>query len=322
MKKIKVAQIGLGHDHAVPIFDSILSQPEIFDVLAFAVPPVEEIEFCDKVHIYRNERRIPMMKIDEVLNLPELDGVIIETEERNLTKYAIMAVEKNLHIHMDKPGGTDLDEFEKLINMVKNKNLTFSVGYMYRFNPVVLKSLERIKNGEIGEVYSVEAHMDCEHSSQKRQWLQKFPGGMMFYLGCHLVDLIYQIQGEPLDVIPMNVSTKFDNVTAQDYGMAIFKYKRGISFAKACSNEAGGFLRRQFVICGSKGTIEINPIEKYIQGSKDRKDMVSLFKEVPMEQGWHTEYEFKKTEAYNRYDDMMRHYAELVRGEKENEFTK
>lgn len=125
---------------------------------------------------------------------------------------------------------------------------------MYRFNPLISEAIARAKSGELGEIYSVEAHMDCVHPPEKRQWLDRFPGGMMFYLGCHLIDLIYQIQGEPDEIISMNTSTEYKIDGAEDFGMAVLKYPHGVSFAKTCAAEPGGFMRRQLVICGTKGT--------------------------------------------------------------------
>ncbi len=36
MRKIKIAQIGTGHDHATQNFNSILKQSDIFDVVGYA----------------------------------------------------------------------------------------------------------------------------------------------------------------------------------------------------------------------------------------------------------------------------------------------
>ena len=46
------------------------------------------------------------------------------------------------------------------------------------------------------------------------EWLGSVPGGMMFFLGCHLVDLIMQIQGMPQRVIPMNKATGLNGVVS------------------------------------------------------------------------------------------------------------
>ena len=73
--------------------------------------------------------------------------------------------------------------------------------------------------------------MDCLHTVDKRKWLAELPGGMMYFLGCHLIDLIVRIQGVPETIIPMNTCTGFDDVSCLDFGMAALKYPKGISFA-------------------------------------------------------------------------------------------
>lgn len=216
---------------------------------------------------------------------------------------------------MEKPGGCKLADFETLVDRLKTQNLTFSLGYMYRFNPVIRETIERVKNGEFGKIFSVEAHMDCKHDGKVREWLANFPGGMMFFLGCHLIDLIYRIQGEPEEVIPYNCSTGIDDIHTDDYGMVLFKYKDGLSFAKTSDNEHGGFLRRQLVISGEKGTIEIKPLEYYAPDG-----MYTNFRESRETGDWNKPWTHGKSKPYHRYDAMMRNFAELVRG-KQNPYS-
>ena len=312
MKKIKVAQIGTSENsHGNFIWESMIKQKDIFDVVGYALPENEREKFPERAKAFDGYNELT---VDEILNNPEIEAVAVETEEIYLIKYALMVANAGKHLHIEKPGGVDLADFEKLVEILKSKNLTFSTGYMYRFNPKIQESLTKVKNGELGEIYSVEAHMDCKHTAEVRQWLQNFPGGMMFFLGCHLIDLIYQIQGEPEEIIPFNCSTGYDEVTANDYGMVVFRYKNGVSFAKTCANENGGFLRRQLVICGEKGTIEIKPLEVFTKGSH-----YTVMNEVYSTE-WHKEWDTSKSEAYDRYDGMMRNFAEMVRG-KENTYS-
>ena len=312
MKKIKVARIGTsGDSHGNCIWESMIKQKDIFDIVGYALPESEREKFPDRARAFDGYNELT---VDEILNNPEIEAVVVETEEIYLTKYALMVANAGKHLHMEKPGGVDLADFEKLVEILKSKNLTFSTGYMYRFNPKIQEALAKVKNGELGEIYSVEAHMDCKHPAEVRQWLQNFPGGMMFFLGCHLIDLIYQIQGEPEEIIPFNCSTGYDEVTANDYGMVVLKYKNGISFAKTCANENGGFLRRQLVICGTKGTIEIKPLEVSADGG-----LYTVMNEAYSTE-WYKEWDTSKSEVYDRYDDMMRNFAEMVRG-KENRYS-
>ncbi len=320
MRKMRVVQIGLGHDHATSVFNSLLKQSDIFEVVGFAVPECEKEQYADRIAEYKEGRGLPYYEMDALLSLPELDGAVIETEEQNLTKYAFLAAEKGLHIHMDKPGGYDLSEFERLVARVKEKRLAFSLGYMYRFNPKIKECFEKIDRKELGEVFSVEAQMNVAYSNKKRQWLidQGFPGGQMFFLGCHLIDLIYRLQGEPIEVIPMNCATGYYGIDATDFGMVAYKYPHGISFAKSCSMECGGFRRRQLVICGTKGTFELKPLEAL---TEERDMLYTDMHEIYHKDGGLAPGTYSRSEYFNRFDDMMKHYASVALGEKENEYT-
>lgn len=324
MEKLKVVQIGVCHDHGTSGFNSILRQPEYFEVLGFAVTPEElkeEPELCKQIITeYRDERHVPMYTVEDALHLPDVEAAVVETREQYLNRYALMAAKAGLHIYMDKPGGWDVSEFETLVEEVKERKLAFSIGYMYRFNPKIMEIKERIRRGEIGEVYSIEAHMDCEHNPANRQRLANFPGGMMFFLGCHLIDLIYSIQGEPEEIYPMNCATGFDGVTADDYGMVVYRYKNGISFAKSCAKECGGYMRRQLVVCGSKGTFELKPLEAFEPGT-ERDYLYTEMREVGENKGWQFEGLHTKTNYFNRFDAMLRNFADVAKGRKENPYT-
>ena len=83
------------------------------------------------------------------------------------------------------------------------------------------------------------------------------------YLGCHLIDILYRVQGEPLEVLPMNTSSGFGKGVGADEGFVLYRYPRGISFIRTTAVECGGFMRRRIVFYGEKGTIAVDPIERY-----------------------------------------------------------
>lgn len=312
MKKVKVAQIGISNTgHGIQVWGSLVKQADVFDVVGYVLPENER-ELCPKrVTCFEG---YPELTLEQVLADPEIEAVVIETEERYLVKYALMAAKAGKHVHMEKPGGTELAEFEELISTLQKTGNVFSTGYMYRFNPKIKEAMARIERGELGKIYAVEAHMDCKHPAKLRSWLSGHRGGMMFYLGCHLVDLIYRLQGEPLHVIPLNCATGFEGVASEDYGMAVFQYPNGVSFAKTCAFERGGFQRRQLVICGELGTIEIKPLE-VLDG-----DGVYTVSTEAFADSWREPLVTSRTETFDRYDGMMKNFAEMVRG-KENPYS-
>ncbi|MBQ8610868.1 MAG: Gfo/Idh/MocA family oxidoreductase [Oscillospiraceae bacterium] len=314
MRKIRIAQIGINtNSHGAPVYQSMKRQSDIFEIVGYALPENERERLAWQLPMLGDE--YPELTLDEILNDPTIEAVTVETDEVLLSKYALMAAKAGKHIHMEKPGGVSLQAFEELIAAVKESGKVFHTGYMYRYNPFVQDLFTRVKAGELGRILSVEAQMNCSHPVAVRQWLQDFPGGMMFFLGCHLVDLILQLKGTPDNVIPLNRCTGMDGVTAQDFGMAVFEYPDGISFAKTSACEKGGFLRRQLVVTGTEGTIEINPLE-VAAGGKQYTDQIECF-----DSNWHIPGKISRSEVYDRYDSMMASFAAMVRGEKENPWT-
>lgn len=301
MRKIKIAQIGIGHDHAEGIFDSLKRQAEIFDIVGYAVPEDEESGYPQKDKFFEGYKKLT---VEKILSNPDIEAVTIETEEKNLAKYALMAAESNKHIHMDKPGGMSLSEFEKLISVVKERNLILHLGYMYRYNPEISQVLEQVKSGAFGEIFSVEGQMGSIYpqTPEKRQWLKQFKGGMMFFLGCHMIDMVLQCMGKPENIIPFNKSTGLEDVDAEDFSMAVFEYKNGTAFVKNCAREVGAEARRQLVICGSETTVEIKPLEYYKAG----KMYTDVSYSTPACVEKHT------SEAYRRYDRMMASFAKMT----------
>ncbi len=313
MKKIKIAQIGTSrYSHGSSIWNSLLSQKETFEVVGYAFPEGEREKFPEQMKFFDGYRE---MTVEQILSDPQIEAVAVETEEIYLTKYALMVARAGKHLHMEKPGSVNLQGFCELINVLREKNLAFTVGYMYRFNPKIKELLDKVKRGELGRIYSVEAQMNCKHDNDLREWLGNFPGGMLFFLGCHLIDLIYQLQGEPDEVIPLSCSTGIDGIASEDYGMVVYKYKGGVSFAKTCDSERGGFSRRQLVVSGECGTVELRPLEMFAGDGMLYTDSHECY-----DTSWCGEWCDERSELYNRYNAMMQNFAEIVRG-KENPYS-
>ena len=322
MKKIKVIQIGIGHDHAGAIMTTMKHMPAYFDIAGVVVPETEETYWEERKKHYEG---IPRLTLSEAFAIDDLDAAVIETEELTTTEHVQAALDRGLPVHMDKPGGLETEAYESMLATAKRKNLIFHTGYMYRYNPAVLKLLEDVRAGKLGEIHAVEAHMSCDHKPQKRQWLDQFPGGMTFYLGCHLIDLILTVCGVPEEIIPLNTCTRLDGVTADDYGMAVYRYANGISFAKSCAAEIGGYNRRQLVVCGSLGTVELKTFE---HASEEKNTFCPLYtgvSEVYAEDTpnhtWRDKRKFYDTPTYDRYETMMASFCAMVNGEKTNTYS-
>ena len=320
MRKIRIAQIGVGHDHAVVTFAALRRMTDVFEVVGYAEVPEDDIDFVASKEHYRDTKwayeGAKRYTVEEILSMPDLDAVAIETFDLNLVKYAQMAADRGLHIQMDKAPGESAEDFEKLLSTVKAKGLAFNIGYMYRFNPLIRQAFERVKRGEIGKVYAIDTDMSGYSATEKREWLIQFQGGMMQYLGCHLIDLIVRLQGPPTEIISYNYATGAAGVQAKDVAFAVLKYPEGFSTVKSSMLDCGGYSRRQLVIHGEKGTIEVRPLEKY---ESTPSGISTKMRQYIPEEGWNSVGTLTESGAFDRYEGMLNEFAKMVRGERSYE---
>ena len=313
MRPIKIVQIGVGHDHAKQNFNAAASLKELFEVAGFVRVKGEENLKPDFNEAHPD---IPAVSLEQAFDIPGLEAAIIETTDMELVHYARMAADRGLHVFMDKAGSQSAKEFEAMLSAVYANKKVFGIGYVLRFHPLINQTLERVKQGELGELYSVEAHMSRDDKDEKRRWLEQFRGGMMYFLGCHLIDQVYSFLGVPEEIIPMNTSTTPHKNNAEDLGFAVLRYKNGLSFVKVCGAEPGGFARRQLVVCGALGTVEFRPLEIAYKGKRISATRSWLRKNPDEPLGWGDEGTEHRCEPFDRYAPMFEEFALRIRREK------
>ena len=189
---IKIGQIGMGHNHGAAKMQTFRKFPELFEIVGIAPESDEWLEKRGGLPAYEG---LPILT-EEAL-LARCDAVLVETEIPLLTATAQKCVDAGKHILMDKPASGTLAEFRKLLDTAKEKGLVVQLGYMYRYNPAVLQALEKLENGTLGRIYSINAEMSACDPLKYRQWLDSFPGGGMYIFGSHMLDLVIRFMGKP-----------------------------------------------------------------------------------------------------------------------------
>lgn len=304
-RKIKIGQIGVGHAHASKL--SVYRASPDYEVVGIVEPDVELRRRAQSQAAFRD---LPWMTQEQLLNVPKLDAVLVETKVRGLLDSAETCIAAGKHIHLDKPAGESLPQFERILKSAAKKNLLVQMGYMYRYNPAIVLLREFLKNGWLGDVFEVHTVMSKVVPPGSRQQLAEYPGGILFELGCHILDLVIGILGQPSEVTGFNrhASTVKDNLL--DNMLAVLEYPRAIATVKSSAQEVEGFARRHLVVCGSAGTFHIQPLDNpsvRVALSQPRGSYKSGYQDIT----------FPK---YHRYVADAADMARILRGEKETDF--
>ncbi|MBT6154569.1 MAG: Gfo/Idh/MocA family oxidoreductase [Planctomycetaceae bacterium] len=306
MPKVKYGQIGVGHAHASKM--SVYRESDDFEVVGVVEPDPALRAKAEKSAAYKD---LKWMTQEQLLNMPGLQVVGVETRVRDLLDTAETCVDAGLHVHIDKPAGESLPQFKRILDAAARKHLLVQMGYMYRYNPAVVMLRDFLQKGYLGEPFEVHTVMSKVIAAGTRQSLAEYRGGTIFELGCHIIDLVIGVLGKPELVTPYNQHASPLGDKLLDNMLAVFTYPRALATVKSSAMEVEGFARRHFVVCGSEGTFHIEPLDRpdvRFALSKPRSKYVKGYQDV-------------KIGEYRRYVGDAADMARIVRGEKQADFS-
>lgn len=305
-RKIRIGQIGVAHGHATKI--SVYRQSDDYEVIGIVEP---DDNLREKAQSHAAFRDLPWMSQEELLNRSDLQAVLVETTPRDCLDVAQACIAAGKHVHLDKPAGQSLPQFELLLAEAEKKKLLIQMGYMYRYNPAIVLLRDFLAKGWLGDVFEVHAVMSKVVDRSSRAELAGYPGGILFELGCHLVDLVVGILGEPAAVRSFGRKTLAEHDALQDNVLAVLDYPKAIASVKSSALEVEGFGRRHLVVCGTEGTFHIQPLDD---------PAVRLALSAP-KGSYRAGYQDVVVGKYARYIDDATDMAKILRGEKESDFS-
>ncbi len=307
MSQIKYAQIGVAHAHASKM--SVYRDSADYDVVGVYEENPALRKQAEKQATYQGLKWFD--SVEQLLNVPGLQAVGVETAVKDSLATAELCLTAGKHIHLDKPAGESLPHFKRVLDLAASKHLALQMGYMYRFNPAVLMMLDFLKKGWLGEPFEVHTVMSKVIGPGQRKRLAAYPGGLMFELGCHIMDLTQVVLGAPEEVVGYGQHASLENDTLQDNMLAVLKYPRALATVKSSALEVEGFSRRHFVVCGTEGTFHIEPL-----------DAPSVRFAFSKPRGkYQQKYQTIRFGNYKRYVGDAANLAQIIRDEKDAPYS-
>lgn len=304
--RIKVGQIGTGHAHATKL--SIYRDSPDYEVVGLVEPdPVLRARAASQAAF----RDVPLVTQEELLNMPDLQVVLVETSVRDSLDVAEASIAAGKHIHLDKPAGESLDQFRRILESASRQRLQVQLGYMYRYNPAILMLQEFLRQGWLGDVFEIHTVMSKVVPEASRRELASYRGGIMFELGCHIIDLVVGVLGQPTNIFAFGQHVAQVDDSLSDNMLAVFEYPEALATVKSTAVEVEGFARRHFVVCGTEGTFHIQPLDNpsaRVALSSGRGEYERGYQDIA----------FPK---YSRYVADAKDMAQIIRGEKEADFS-
>jgi myo-inositol 2-dehydrogenase / D-chiro-inositol 1-dehydrogenase len=192
------------------------------------------------------------------------------------------AVEKNKHIFMEKPHAVDPTGVRSVVEsaqLAKQKGLGLVSGFCYRYDAFKRQVMERVHNGEIGDVHAVHStyltggmlnwHRGLKDSwtpmeQQIRNWYYYtwLSGDFLVEQAIHSVDkAAWAMNGEmPISASGMGgrevrKAEKFGNIF--DHFTIVYEYKSGAKVFLQCRQTDGCYSDVSDQVFGTKGIAQI-----------------------------------------------------------------
>ena len=235
MSKKRYVQVGTG-GRARMFYEAIATTyQESCELVAFCDMSQVRMDFSNKILV--EECNHPAVKtykhteFDQMIAEMKPDVVIVTTVDRTHDHYIIRAMELGCDVLTEKPITTDEVKAQAILDAQKRTGRSIRVTFNYRYAPHHSKIRELIRDGAIGEVYSIhfEWLLNTEHGADYyRRWHRNKvnSGGLLVHKSTHHFDLVnFWMDTQPKEVFAMGALNFYGQAAAVKRGVKNFSYR-------------------------------------------------------------------------------------------------
>lgn len=168
-------------------------------------PEVDLVAVCDSSKFtLKNLKRYTSLELFtdylKMFNSVKMDFVIIATPTASHHEIIAAAIEKNIHVFVEKPFVLSADQGSILTDKMQDKKLVNQVGYFLRFNEIFKAIKNIIDKGMIGNIvhYKNEMYGRTVLKPSRSSWRSKkeMGGGCILDFASHCIDFTDYLFGK------------------------------------------------------------------------------------------------------------------------------
>lgn len=132
----------------------------------------------------------------EMFEKEKLEGVILATPPKSHYPLTKLAAENGVHVLVEKPMASTVEDCQKMIDICKNKKATLMVGHKKRFVPVMVR-LKQLIDGDLGPIrYMLHRYPHPWMSNKDWFWAEDDGGGPILENAVHAADILGFLMGD------------------------------------------------------------------------------------------------------------------------------
>lgn len=190
MEKFKIIQVGLGsHGTGVGV-SAIVDSPD-FTYVGLVDVYQESLENAAKQLGVSGDKLFN--EYNEAFSKVDADAVFISAISPVHYEICKVALERGLHVLIEKPFVLNIDEAKELVELAERKNLKLMIDQNYRYNLNIIEFSKVIKEKKLGEIEFVSAQFYYYHHGKSYQ--KEMDNYMLMEMAIHHIDLIRHLLG-------------------------------------------------------------------------------------------------------------------------------
>ena len=185
-----------------------------------------------------------------------IDIVVISTPPNSHYSWAKEALQRGIHVVLEKPMALTAAECDELIALAAEKDLTLVVYQNRRFDRDFVTMRRLIESGEIGEPFAFESFVGG-YSRPCDYWhsMSDVSGGAIFDWGSHYLDQIMNLFPQKVaHVSGVNHKRHWHHVTNADHAEVRLTFDNGTT-AIFVNSDLAAARRPKFYVLGTHGAI-------------------------------------------------------------------
>lgn len=249
-KKLKVANIGMkfGMSHV----EGALAY-EGAEITAICDIDEENLRFAGERYSIPEEKRFT--DYTELLDSDNVDVVTVAVPDQLHKKISCDFLKAGKHVLCEKPLALTREDLREIIKTADETGSKFMVGQICRFTPAFEKAKEIIDSGILGELYFVESEYAHDYMKLVDNWRSDPLRHGVIGGGCHAVDLLRWLAGDPEEVFAYGTHRLLPTVSYDDATVAVMKFGENLMGKVFVSTGCKRDYTMRTCIYGTKGTL-------------------------------------------------------------------
>ncbi len=232
---------------------------------------------------------------EDMLSHAELQAVIIATPSGIHKEMALLALEHECNVLIEKPLTLNYHDARQVLNRAQAKDLRVSVTQFNRLLPSVSRMLEAVTQDRLGRIInggiSVRwARPQSYYDEAPWRGTRIMDGGVLFNQAIHALDVLLQAMG-PVEEVFAHAETLTHQIEAEDTVAGTMRFVSGaLASIAATTSVPNTNLEERITLIGEEGVVVIGPstseIEVWRVGDDDEQAVQRELADLPARPSW------------------------------------